>query len=129
MITFFSKYLLPIAIALSFAAGAIFDAKVLKQKINLKCPECPSLSCPEQKPCNGIDFDKIKSKGITIHNTQHLTVDGSAEFEKALIKKIDSLLNARAVYRVKGKGISSRSRYETLEDVTDTTKVLYTLVW
>lgn len=51
------------------------------KKIVSKLPDC---NCPEQKPCQGIDFDKIKSRAVTIENHQHITTSG----DSLLIPKI-----------------------------------------
>lgn len=69
-----------IAAVVGFLAGGgatLAITKSVKPEIKLECPQA-KLSCPEQKPCNGIDFDKIKSRAITIQNTQYLTVDGDS---------------------------------------------------
>lgn len=40
-----------------------------------KCPDCV---CPTPKPCGNIDFDKMKSRAITIQNHQHITYGGDS---------------------------------------------------
>lgn len=79
-----------IAIA-SFIGGAIVDAKLLGKKCpDLKCPQPAACICPEQKPCQGIDFDKIKSKSITIDNKQYLTIKG----DSMLVDKIREVVKS-----------------------------------
>lgn len=55
--------------------AALSLTKAIKPEVKVTCPQ-QICKCPEQKPCNGIDFDKIKSRAITIQNTQYLTVSG-----------------------------------------------------
>jgi hypothetical protein len=85
--------LLPYALGVLLAGGAWFHGKqtgyekayknamTIVTKMDKQCPDC---NCPEQKPCNGIDFDKIKSRNITIENRQYLTVSG----DSTLLKRI-----------------------------------------
>lgn len=47
-------------------------AKIIKAH---KCPDCV---CPTPKPCGNIDFDKMKSRAITIQNHQHITYGGDS---------------------------------------------------
>ena len=54
-----------------------------KKPVQLVCNPAPC-NCPEQKPCQGIDFDKIKSKYITIQNEQHLTIKGDSLVEQKI---------------------------------------------
>lgn len=78
-----NKYLLIIAAVVGIAVGSgstLLITKAVKPVIKLTCPKSPDCNCPEQKPCNGIDFDKIKSRALTIQNHQHLTVDGDSTF-------------------------------------------------
>lgn len=96
-----SKYLLPLIAIIGIgvgSAGTLVIAKKVKPEIKLECnpPDC---ICPEQKPCNGIDFDKIKSRAITIQNTQYLTVNGDTVlvdiYIKALQRELAKLRLAR----------------------------------
>jgi hypothetical protein len=60
-------------------AGTIFITKAVQPKIvteKVQAPQCP--------PCNGIDYDKIKSKNLTIQNTQYLTVSGDSALKENL---------------------------------------------
>jgi hypothetical protein len=85
-----SKFGLPIVIAIaSFAGGMITSQKLQKAPIvqDKKCPDC---ICPKQEPCNGIDFDKIKSRNVTIENKQYLTING----DTLLIDKIKDALHS-----------------------------------
>jgi hypothetical protein len=66
------------------AASMPIILEKVKKPVEFKCPEPAACICPEQKPCNGIDFDKIKSKALTIHNTQHLTVSGDSLIEQKI---------------------------------------------
>jgi hypothetical protein len=65
-------------------AATLGITKAVKPEVKVSCPKCPDLKCPEEKPCNGIDFDKIKSRNVTIENTQHITTSG----DSLLIPKI-----------------------------------------
>ena len=69
--------------------------KLTKPEINLACPPAPACICPDPKPCNGIDFDKIKSRAITIQNTQYLTISGDStmfqRFDELLTKRLEEL--------------------------------------
>lgn len=47
-------------------------AKIIKAH---KCGDC---KCPTPKPCGNIDFDKMKSRAITIQNHQHITYGGDS---------------------------------------------------
>lgn len=75
-----------ISLLVGISTGVVGTLKVTKAIKPIVKVECPS--CPEQKPCNGIDYDKIKSKNLTIQNTQYLTVDGDST---ALAAYIDAL--------------------------------------
>lgn len=83
-----TKYLIPIIAVIAFGGGSFFGAKVLDKK----CPDCkPTFSCPPVEkcpPCNGIDFEKIKSKALTIQNKQYLTVNGDSAIDVTLRKII-----------------------------------------
>lgn len=72
--------------------------KAVKPVIKL---ECPRTVCPEQKPCNGIDFDKIKSKAVTIQNTQYLTVNGDTVLVEAYINALRKELSTLRLARCK----------------------------
>lgn len=76
MIPLLSKFGLPIIVFLAGIVGGMAVNQKL-QKPAAPC-KCPSLTCPDPKPCQGIDFDKIKAKGLTIQNTQYLTVKGDS---------------------------------------------------
>jgi hypothetical protein len=41
----------------------------------IEIPKCPDCNCPKIPPSNGIDFDKIKGKGIKIENHQHFELN------------------------------------------------------
>jgi hypothetical protein len=74
-----TKYLTIIVALASFAGGSFFGSKLLGKKCpDLNCPEIPDCICPKQEPCNGIDFDKIKSRNLTIENKQYLTINGDS---------------------------------------------------
>jgi hypothetical protein len=74
--------------------------KAVKPVIKLECPQL-ACNCPEQKPCNGIDFDKIKSKSITIENTQYLTVNGDSVLVGVYIKAMQAELAKLKLARCK----------------------------
>lgn len=96
-----TKYLIPLIAILAFAGGAFFDAKVLTKK----CPDCnPKISCPPQEkcpPCNGIDFDKIKSRQLTIQNQQYITVSGDSLFVEKMVSEFRKELQALKLARCK----------------------------
>ena len=75
LIPTFLPYLVCIAVG---SAGTLYITKAVKPEIVVRCPDAPACNCPEQKPCNGIDFDKIKSRHLTIQNEQFLTIDGDS---------------------------------------------------
>jgi len=86
-----TKYLIIIAAVAGIgigSGGTLLITKAVKPEVKVECPACPDCNCPEQKPCNGIDFDKIKSKHITIQNEQHLTITG----DSLLVKKVQEAL-------------------------------------
>jgi hypothetical protein len=90
-----TKYLLPIVAVISMAlgsAGTVFLTKAVRPRVEVSCPPAPDCNCPEQKPCNGIDFDKIKSRAITIQNTQYLTVNGDTVLVQVYIKALQAEL-------------------------------------
>jgi hypothetical protein len=97
-----TKYLMPLVAIASFAGGSFFGVKVLDKKCpDLKCPEVnipPAKECP---PCNGIDFDKIKSKYITIQNEQHLTVSGDSLFAKKIVDDLKAEMKALKLSKCK----------------------------
>jgi hypothetical protein len=72
------------------SAGTLWIAKAVKPTVKVSCPKAPDCDCPELKPWNGIDFDKIKSKYITIQNEQHLTIKG----DSLLVKEISEAVKA-----------------------------------
>lgn len=96
-----TKYLMPLIAVIAFAGGSYFGAKVLTKK----CPDCsPVFKCPElpeQKPCNGIDFDKIKSRNITIENRQYLTIDGDSVLVDNIIKGVRAEMEKLRLSRCK----------------------------
>lgn len=73
-----------LCLLIGFGAGMI-TFKKLEKPVTYDCPDCV---CPEQLPCNGIDFDKIKSKYITIKNTQYLTLKGDSILVDRLVEEI-----------------------------------------
>lgn len=90
MTTLLAKFGLPAVIAFAaFAGGMITSQKLQKPPVvvDKKCPDC---TCPKQEPCNGIDFDKIKSRNVTIENKQFLTING----DTLLIEKIKDALHS-----------------------------------
>lgn len=77
--------------AAAFIGGLTFQSKVLTKRCpDLVCPQQAACVCPEPKPCQGIDFDKIKSKNITIQNEQYLTIEG----DSLLVKRIGQEVRA-----------------------------------
>lgn len=85
-----SKYLLPLVAFIGIGAGSagtILVNKSLRPVINVE-EKIVHLKCPEVKPCNGIDFDKIKSRNLTIQNEQHLTVSGDSLFISKIIEEV-----------------------------------------
>lgn len=88
-----------IGIVLTAAAYPILEG-YWKKPITLTCNPAPC-NCPEQKPCNGIDFDKIKSKAITIENTQYITARGDSLLEDRLAAMIRQELNKLRLARCK----------------------------
>lgn len=117
-----TKYIQIGIVLIAFGGGVLFDAKVLRPKINLTCPPAPACKCPEQKPCNGIDFDKIKSKNITIQNEQHLTVSGDSVMIESIRKMINEEVDKSFKRNIKGKFLQSSDF--NLQETTDTTKTL-----
>jgi hypothetical protein len=81
-------------------AATLGITKAVKPEIKLECPQ-QVCECPEQKPCNGIDFDKIKSKAITIQNTQYLTVNGDTVLVQVYIKALQAELAKLRLARCK----------------------------
>jgi hypothetical protein len=82
------------------SAGTFLMIKKYEKPIELTCNPAPC-NCPEQKPCNGIDFDKIKSKAITIQNTQYLTVNGDTVLVEVYIKALQKELSKLRLARCK----------------------------
>lgn len=79
-----TKYLTLIAVAVGIAigaAGSLTIAKAVKPEIKVVTEKVIAPQCP---PCNGIDFDKIKSKALTIQNKQYLTVNGDSTLESKI---------------------------------------------
>jgi hypothetical protein len=62
-------------------AGTLYITKAVKPEIVVKTEKVLAPQCP---PCNGIDYDKIKSKNLTIQNTQYLTVSGDSALKENL---------------------------------------------
>ena len=83
------------------STGTLAIAKLIKPNIKVECPSCPDMICPEQKPCNGIDFDKIKSKNITIQNDQHLTVTGDSLLVDRIVNEIKMEMRALKLSKCK----------------------------
>lgn len=76
-----NKYLFPIVAIVGMAvgsAGTVWLTKAVKPIVHLKCPNIPDCNCPKPDPCNGIDFDKIKSRNLTIENKQYITANGDS---------------------------------------------------
>ena len=96
-----TKYIIAIIAVLAFGGGSFFGAKVLTKK----CPDCnPKISCPPPEkcpPCNGIDFDKIKSKALTIQNHQYLTVNADSSFDVTIRKVIQEEISRAKIARCK----------------------------
>jgi hypothetical protein len=75
---YFNIILISAGVAIG-TAGTIFIVKAVQPKVvteKVMAPQCP--------PCNGIDYDKIKSKNLTIQNTQYLTVSGDSALKENL---------------------------------------------
>jgi hypothetical protein len=53
------------------------------------------------QPCNGIDYDKIKSKNLTIENTQVLTVNGDSTLLETFRKIVKEEMQAANVVKCK----------------------------
>jgi len=89
-----SKYLLPLVALVGIGAGSVGTVAINKSlKPVIKVEEkIVHLKCPEVKPCNGIDFDKIKSRNVTIQNEQHLTVSGDSLFVAKLMEEVRSVI-------------------------------------
>lgn len=91
------------ALLLAAAIGggsAVAIIKATKPTIEVINKEV-KLSCPEVKPCNGIDYDKIKSRNLTIENTQYLTVNGDSVLTSAIIEGLRAELAKLKVSRCK----------------------------
>jgi hypothetical protein len=100
----FSKYTLVIGLVLGVViggGGTLGIAKLIKPVVKVQCPPAPDCNCPEQKPCQGIDFDKIKSKYITIQNEQHLTVSGDSLFAKKIVDDLKAEMKALKLSKCK----------------------------
>jgi hypothetical protein len=80
-------YLIAVIVGIGIGtSGTLTIAKMIKPKIEV--PPCPACNCPEQKPCNGIDFDKIKSRNLAVHVDQHLTLNGDSTLLKRFIEEL-----------------------------------------
>lgn len=82
------------------SGGTLYLNKMMKPEIKLECKPAPC-NCPEQKPCQGIDFDKIKSKYITIENQQYLTIKGDTLLVKNIREALREELNDFKVRKCK----------------------------
>jgi hypothetical protein len=77
-------YLIAVIVGIGIGtSGTLTIAKMIKPTVEV--PPCPACNCPGQKPCQGIDFDKLKSKYLTIQNQQYLTVSGDSTLLKRII--------------------------------------------
>lgn len=69
----------------------------IQDQVKIEIPKCPDCNCPEPKPSNGIDFEKIKGKGIKIENHQHFEM--SANISDSLFRAVlrEELLKTNVV--------------------------------
>lgn len=96
MIRILSKFGIPVLFLLLGFIGGMITFKKLDKPVSYNCPDC---ICPEQLPCNGIDFDKIKSKYITIKNSQYLTVKGDSILVDRIVDDVKKELERLNVTR------------------------------
>jgi hypothetical protein len=78
----------PFALALIVGTGSWFGGyrMAVKDQPKIEIPKCPDCRC---EPCNGIDFDKIKGKYITLNNTQKVEMNG----DSLIIEQIRQVLH------------------------------------
>jgi hypothetical protein len=97
------KYGTIIGIVIGAAAGSgatLYISKAVKPNVIVKTEKVVAPQCP---PCQGIDFDKIKSKYITIENQQYLTIQGDSTLKEAIRQIIKDELSAAKVVKCRGK--------------------------
>jgi hypothetical protein len=83
--TLFAKFgLYALFIVGAFTGGMITSQRLQKAPV-VKIPDC---ICPKPDPCNGIDFEKIKSKHLTIENKQYLSINGDSLLVDKIVKEI-----------------------------------------
>lgn len=90
MTTILAKFGLPIVIAIAAFTGGMITNQKLQKPVVIPEYKCPSCHC---EPCNGIDFDKIKGKYITLHNVQNVQMQGDSliidKIQKALREELE----------------------------------------
>jgi hypothetical protein len=76
----------------------------IEQLAKLDKKKCPDCKCPEVKPCPPqIDFDKIKSKNVTIQaqTVTNYIVEGDSSFREHLKQDIRAINSELDIVRVK----------------------------
>lgn len=81
-----AKLALPYALAALLGAGATLGIiRATTRPITVNPTPC-NCDCPEIKPANGIDFDKIKNvRGLTIQNHQYYVMGADTVSRESLV--------------------------------------------
>jgi hypothetical protein len=98
-----NKYLLIIAVVVAAGLGSaatLYITKAVKPQIVVKTEKVVAPQCP---PCNGIDFEKIKSKNITIENQQYLTIQGDSTLKEVIRQIISEEFKKAQLVRCKNR--------------------------
>lgn len=80
--------------AASGVATFILGASVAVGVVRLTQPTIeinPTPSCPEQKPCQGIELDKVKGRNVTIEVQQYLTTSGDSTIRSIIREELTKL--------------------------------------
>lgn len=87
-----TKYLIFVAVGVAIGIGSTLGiTKAVKPQMNLVCNPAPcECNCP---PTLGSEFDKIKSKYVTLNlnQTYKTTMNGDSLFIATLVKEIEAL--------------------------------------
>jgi hypothetical protein len=85
MLPILSKIGIPALFVAAGFSGGMITSKKLEKPVVIPEHKCPACNC---EPCNGIDFDKIKGKYITLNNTQKVEMNG----DSLIVKRIQEAL-------------------------------------